>query len=277
MLLARTDWDVPKHRGITCFVLPMHQPGVTVRPLRQMNGHQSFNEVFMTGHGSQAGNDDRASRATAGRVAHHRRSPTSGGSAASEPAAHRRGGARPGEEARAEEAVVAEPHKWYPQRAGRADLVIEHARADGQGQRPGRPPGDRAGCRTLSLDGQVDRRARGGRAGGRAARRGRRAPSASSPPARSPASAPRSTRSSPAPRACWPGRSPRWAGSIAEILVSVPGDLDRRRHRRDPAHNHRRADPRPAEGTGHQPERAVPRGAQRLSCRGTAALKECHE
>ena len=46
LLLARTDWDVPKHRGITCFAVPMRQPGVEVRPLRQMNGHASFNEVF---------------------------------------------------------------------------------------------------------------------------------------------------------------------------------------------------------------------------------------
>ena len=48
MLVARTDWDVPKHRGITYFVLPMRQPGVEVRPLRQMNHHASFNEVFLT-------------------------------------------------------------------------------------------------------------------------------------------------------------------------------------------------------------------------------------
>ncbi len=46
LLLARTSWDVPKHQGITAFVLPMRQPGVGVRPLRQMNGHSSFNEVF---------------------------------------------------------------------------------------------------------------------------------------------------------------------------------------------------------------------------------------
>src|SRR5438067_9885180 len=46
LLLARTNFDEPKHKGITCFALPMQQPGVEVRPLRQMNGHASFNEVF---------------------------------------------------------------------------------------------------------------------------------------------------------------------------------------------------------------------------------------
>src|SRR5436853_4298339 len=47
MLLARTNWDVPKHRGITYFALPMRQSGVEARPLRQMNGRASFNEVFL--------------------------------------------------------------------------------------------------------------------------------------------------------------------------------------------------------------------------------------
>jgi len=48
MLIARTDWDVPKHRGLTFFFMPMRQPGVEVRPLRQITGEQHFNEVFIT-------------------------------------------------------------------------------------------------------------------------------------------------------------------------------------------------------------------------------------
>jgi alkylation response protein AidB-like acyl-CoA dehydrogenase len=47
LLLARTDVDVPKHAGITAFALDMSAPGVSVRPLRQMNGDVHFNEVFM--------------------------------------------------------------------------------------------------------------------------------------------------------------------------------------------------------------------------------------
>jgi alkylation response protein AidB-like acyl-CoA dehydrogenase len=46
ILLARTDPERPKHAGLTMFVVDMHAPGVTVRPLRQMGGQADFNEVF---------------------------------------------------------------------------------------------------------------------------------------------------------------------------------------------------------------------------------------
>jgi alkylation response protein AidB-like acyl-CoA dehydrogenase len=47
LCLARTDPDVPKHRGLTAFAIKLDAPGVTVRMLRQMNGDQHFSEVFL--------------------------------------------------------------------------------------------------------------------------------------------------------------------------------------------------------------------------------------
>src|SRR5688572_29253202 len=118
MLLARTDWEVPKHRGITYFAIEMHQPGIEVRPLRQMNGHASFNEVWFDDARVPArnvvgdvGNGWAVALAT---LAHERRfnpapRPSSaGGRAARTGRAHR--------EAAAETLQHYEPYKWYPQR-----------------------------------------------------------------------------------------------------------------------------------------------------------------
>lgn len=146
MLLARTDWDVPKHLGLSWLVLPMHQPGVEARPIRQMNGHASFNEVFLT--------DARAP------VDHVVGRPGDGWTVARTTLAHERGFAsvrrpkfdvRAGpalREAEAEAAAHFETYHWYPQRAGRADLVVDHART---ADRDHDPVARQAIARVLSL------------------------------------------------------------------------------------------------------------------------------
>jgi alkylation response protein AidB-like acyl-CoA dehydrogenase len=64
LLLARTDWDLPKHKGCTAFLLDMRQPGVTVRPVRQMTGGAAFDEVLLDG--ARLTEDDRLGAEGAG-------------------------------------------------------------------------------------------------------------------------------------------------------------------------------------------------------------------
>ena len=45
-IIARTDWDLPKHKGLTGFIVDMKDPNVEIRPLKQMTGGASFNEIF---------------------------------------------------------------------------------------------------------------------------------------------------------------------------------------------------------------------------------------
>ena len=135
MLLARTDPDVPKHNGITFFAFPMRQPGVEVRPLRQMNGRASFNEVFLSGarvpvdhvvgelHGGWA--------VALTTLAHERGLAT--GLFGAIPSS---GEGRTRNEALAEATAYLKTYEWYPQRAGRADLVPVRARADGLADDP---------------------------------------------------------------------------------------------------------------------------------------------
>jgi alkylation response protein AidB-like acyl-CoA dehydrogenase len=141
LLLARTDPAVPKHAGISCFALPMRQPGVEVRPLRQMNGHASFNEVFLDaarvppGHLIGApGAGWRVARATLARERRLAASRPAPGPAPKKTPAEQPG--RAWQEAIAERTAAAEPHKWYPQRAGRPDLVVPRAQAEGKAADP---------------------------------------------------------------------------------------------------------------------------------------------
>src|SRR5258707_4007698 len=136
LLLARTDSDVAKHKGLSYFVLDMHQPGVTVQPLRQMNGHASFNQVFFTDAMvppdmlvAEVGDGWAVATTT---LMHERR----GADALRSWAA---GSDKPGriyDEERAEIATVMAPYTWYPQRVGRAEWLIERAKAMGRDQDP---------------------------------------------------------------------------------------------------------------------------------------------
>jgi alkylation response protein AidB-like acyl-CoA dehydrogenase len=131
LLLARTDWDQPKHRGLSYFIIDMKQPGVDVHPLRQMNGYASFNQVFLTDAVvppdmilSTVGDGWTVTTTT---LMHERRG-------ADGLRGQARGSDLPGRiyaEEREEIAIALEPYRWYPQRAGRVDLVMQRAVATG--------------------------------------------------------------------------------------------------------------------------------------------------
>jgi alkylation response protein AidB-like acyl-CoA dehydrogenase len=136
LLLARTDWDAPKHEGLSYFVIDIKQPGVEVQPLKQMNGHASFNQVFFTDAHVPAenliGRIGEGWKVAMTTLAHERR----GADGLSAPS---RRGARTGRiyvEERRELETANQPYKWYPQRAGRVDLVIDRAKETGANRDP---------------------------------------------------------------------------------------------------------------------------------------------
>jgi alkylation response protein AidB-like acyl-CoA dehydrogenase len=132
LLLARTDWDKTKHKGLSYFLLNMKQPGVNVQPLRQMNGHASFNQVFMTDAEIepeyQLGKTGEGWAVATTTLMHERR----GADALRAWGTASTGTGRLYDEERAEFATANEPYKWYPQRAGRVDLILERAKATGK-------------------------------------------------------------------------------------------------------------------------------------------------
>jgi alkylation response protein AidB-like acyl-CoA dehydrogenase len=165
MLLARTDWNAPKHRGLTYLAIPMRQSGVLVRPLRQMNFHQSFNEVFFTDARvpvqNVIGEVAAGWKAALTTLAYERRF-----GAMSRPSYDPRPG-RALDEARAEAAAHFAAYQWYPQRAGRADLVVEHARQAGVSDDPRIRQAIARLLTTQNASRWTAQRARDARAGGR--------------------------------------------------------------------------------------------------------------
>jgi alkylation response protein AidB-like acyl-CoA dehydrogenase len=166
LLLARTDPDVPKHQGISYFVLPMHQPGVEVRPVHQMNEHSSFNEVFLSD--ARVPGDNIVGRPGDGwriamtTLAFERQFATIRARSSTKPVG------RAAEEAAVEADEYFKVYAWYPQRAGRADLVPKVAELE---QRTGDPIARQQMAALVALRRAHEwtaRRAQAARAAGRA-------------------------------------------------------------------------------------------------------------
>ena len=135
ILLARTNWDVPKHKGISFFAIYMRQPGIEVRPLRQANGYSTFNEVFLDEARVPAanliGDRDTGWAAALTTLAHER-----GANTARRPKFRKLDAGRCVTEAAQEAADYFATYAWYPQRAGRPDLIGPQAEATGQAHDP---------------------------------------------------------------------------------------------------------------------------------------------
>ncbi len=136
LLLARTDWDAPKHQGLTYFVIDMHQDGVDVQPIRQMNGHASFNQVFMTDaivpRENLVGEIGGGWAVAMTTLSHERRRADGLRSGYSDVGLETPRVGRIYDELDAETKTVMEPYRWYPQRAGRVDLALPRALASGR-------------------------------------------------------------------------------------------------------------------------------------------------
>jgi len=168
LLMARTDWDVSKHRGITYFVLPMKQDGVEVRPIVQMNGYRSFNEVFISDARVPAenllGDLNDGWRVGLTTLAYER---VGIGNIFSAPTLANTSG-RTAREAAEEAAAYLKTYVWYPSRMGRPDLLITHAQTAGRSEDPRIRQRIAFVQSLVRLDQWTKERARAARAAGRA-------------------------------------------------------------------------------------------------------------
>jgi alkylation response protein AidB-like acyl-CoA dehydrogenase len=134
MLIARTDFDAAKHAGISWFALPLDQPGVTIRPLREITGHAIFNEIFLddavVDHANLIGGENNGWAVTQTTLLFERNGIGAGGTMTAFPPAGPKGGFL---DLRAGDAAQLEPDET----AGKVltvqevlDLARAHGRAD---------------------------------------------------------------------------------------------------------------------------------------------------
>jgi len=125
IIVARSDFDAPKHKGISYFVMDMNQPGIEVRGIKQMNNHASFNEIFIADaeipEADRVGDVGEGWRIAKTTLSYER------GLSGNRPRLRPQMSGRTWDEANAEAAENLKVYSWYPQRAGRADLLIERA------------------------------------------------------------------------------------------------------------------------------------------------------
>ena len=258
MLLARTDFDVPKHAGISWFAFPLDQPGVTIRPLREITGHALFNEVFfddaVVADADLIGGVNNGwavthttlmfERVGHRRRRHHERLPAArarrAGSSSSGPATPRSAG-RPTSTSKVLDRRRAV--RAGAPRTGATDdplvrqklaRLVEYART-----------GEWTAKRSVAET------ARGGGAGPRQRRQARADPhrQALGRDRAATSSGPTACSGTPTARARALRRGPRVRGRVVDL----------RRHRPDPAQRHRRARARAAEGAGPEQGSPVPR------------------
>jgi len=133
-IVTRTDWDAPKHKGLTFFMMDMHQPGIEVRGIAQMNYHSSFNEIFIADaeipEANRVGDVGDGWRVAKTTLSYER---SLGGG---RPKLIHGMEGRTWREANEQAAEQLKVYAWYPQRAGRADLLVERARKLGVNSDP---------------------------------------------------------------------------------------------------------------------------------------------